>query len=129
MTFLIDTQILIWYSGGSSRLATSFRDAIENPQSDIAISSASLWEIAVKTSLGKLTMNVSFKNLEDYLSSKRIVTLNFNHQDLTTLIQLPFHHRDPFDRLIISQAITNQLTIITSDTAFKQYPVQLLDTQ
>ena len=72
-------------------------------------------------------MNISFSELENYLSSKNIAVLDFGHSELKQLVALPHHHRDPFDRLIICQAITNNLTIITDDKKFNSYPVQLLD--
>ncbi len=87
---------------------------------------ASLWEIVIKVSLQKLEIGIPFSGLEEYLFRKEISILDFNNNDLNQLITLPKHHRDPFDRLIISQAITNRLTINTDDSKFNFYPVQLL---
>lgn len=126
MTYLIDTHVLIWYVTGNVKLERKFIDEIQNPGNAVLLSKISLWEIAIKIGLEKLTMGISFPELEEYLIQKRIKLLEFDHQDLQGLIQLPFHHRDPFDRLIISQAINRNLTVITDDSKFRLYPVQLL---
>jgi PIN domain nuclease of toxin-antitoxin system len=126
MTYLIDTHILIWRISSDPLLPSLYAREINNPINTIVISKASLWEIAIKVSLQKLEMSISFLELENYLVKKNIAILDFGHQAMNQLITLPQHHRDPFDRLIICQAITNNLTIITDDKKFKLYPVPLL---
>jgi PIN domain nuclease of toxin-antitoxin system len=123
MNYLIDTHILIWYLSGNRQ---SVIDEIQNPDNVIFVSKASLWEIAIKVSLKKLTIAVDFFELEQFLVSKKFLFLDFNHTDWQTLSTLPFEHRDPFDRLIITQAINGNLKLITDDNKFKLYPVQLL---
>lgn len=129
MTYLIDTHVLIWYATGNPQLNPLFVREIQNTDNIIILSKASLWEIAVKVSLGKLSIGIPFSELEEYLVEKKIDTLEFDFQDLQKLIELPFYHRDPFDRLIISQAINKNLTLITDDNKFQLYPVQLLNSQ
>lgn len=82
--------------------------------------------MAIKITLNKLQLSIAFKELQAYLKNKNIVELDFNHDDLNMLIQLPLQHRDPFDHLIISQAINRGLTILTDDSKFELYPTMLL---
>ena len=126
MTYLIDTHILIWRISSSPLLSSKAIAEIDDTENTIVISKASLWEIAIKVSLKKLEIGIQFSELEEYLQKKDILVLDFTYQELDQLITLPQYHRDPFDRLIISQAITNNLTIITDDKKFSLYPVQLL---
>jgi PIN domain nuclease of toxin-antitoxin system len=126
MNYLIDTHILIWRISSNPLLSQRFIDAIDLPSNKIVISKASLWEIAIKISLGKLEMSVEFSSLGLYLEKKNISIIDFTLSDLSQLIQLPHHHGDPFDRIIISQAMKNNFTIITDDKKFKLYPVSLL---
>ncbi len=126
MTLLVDTHVLLWYMENNSRLSAKAISEIENRNSTIFISKASLWEIAIKISTGKLQLTMPFLELENYLSKKLIHVLDFSFRDLEILSQLPFHHNDPFDRLIISQAINHNFSIISIDQKFKLYPVQLL---
>ncbi|MFM9837866.1 MAG: type II toxin-antitoxin system VapC family toxin [Cyclobacteriaceae bacterium] len=126
MNYLIDTHILIWRISSNPQLSQKFIDEIDNPLNSIVISKASLWEIAIKVSLQKLHIGIAFSELEEYLLRKDISILDFTHLDLNQLITLPKHHGDPFDRLIISQAITNNITIITDDKKFKLYSIPLL---
>jgi len=128
MVYLIDTHIFIWYARGDKRLSPNFTQTINSSDNRIIISTASLWEIATKVWVGKLELDVSFKERNDYLKGLNIEQLGFDSSDLQQLIQLPFHHRDPFDRLIISRAINNNSTLMSDDPKFKLYPVQLLDT-
>ena len=126
MIYLIDTHILIWRISSNPLLPSKYIQEIDNPLNTIIVSKASLWEIAIKVSLQKLEMGIFFLELENYLAKKNIAILDFDHGVLNQLIGLPHHHRDPFDRLIICQAITNNLTIVTDDNKFNLYPVPLL---
>jgi PIN domain nuclease of toxin-antitoxin system len=126
MNYLIDKHILIWYLSGNRSLSQSVIDEIQNPDNVIFVSKTSLWEIAIKVSLKKLTIAVDFFELEQFLISKKFLLLDFNPADWQTLSTLPFEHRHPFDRLIVTQAINGNLKLITDDNKFKLYPVQLL---
>ncbi len=125
MNLLIDTHALLWHIQGDLRLSKKVISEIENDKNQIFVSKASLWEIAIKISIRKLKLETSIPELENYLSTNKIELLDFNLLDLQKTIELEFYHRDPFDRLIISQAINNNLVIITDDQKFKLYPVQL----
>lgn len=126
MMYLIDTHVLLWYMTGDSMLSPTFIKKIEDESNDLLVSKGSFWEIAIKVSTGKLTLTMPVIELENYLRRKPIWELDFGYQELIYLSELPFHHHDPFDRLIIAQAITHQITILTDDQKFKLYPVQLL---
>lgn len=126
MIYLIDTHILLWYMAGDTRLSQKFMIEIENNSNSILISKASLWETAIKLSTRKLKLTMPLLEIEKYIESRSITLLDFNFDDLHCLSQLKFYHNDPFDRLIISQAITREITIITDDSKFSLYLVQLL---
>lgn len=126
MNFLIDTHVLLWYMLGDSRLSKKITSQIEDINHSIFVSKVSLWEVAIKASLKKLEIKTSITGIESYLIEKKISVLDFDFQDLQRVAELEFHHRDPFDRLIISQGINHNLTIISDDPKFKLYPVQLL---
>lgn len=121
MNFLIDTHILLWYIIGDPRTTIETKKKIESDNNTIYLSKASLWEIAIKISIGKLKLKGSLSDLKQYLILKGIIILDFDFNDLETLLNLPFIHQDPFDRLIISQAITRKLEIITDDKNVKKY--------
>jgi PIN domain nuclease of toxin-antitoxin system len=126
MTYLLDTHILIWYISGNSNLSSKIIEMIDNPKNLILVSKVVLWEIVIKRSIGKLEMGISFSALEAFLLSKDFSIIDFEFNDLNELLNLPYHHRDPFDRILISQAIANNWQIISDDSKFKLYPVQLL---
>jgi len=121
MTYLIDTHILLWYIVGDKRIKAETRQTLENANNIFFISNASLWEIAIKASIGKLELKGNIKDLNDFLISKGFNILEFDFDDLDTLMSLPFHHQDPFDRIIIAQAITKGITLISYDENNSKY--------
>ena len=121
MNYLIDTHILLWYIIGDKRIKKDTKIIIEENSNTIYFSNASLWEIAIKVSIGKLRLKGSLNDLKNYLKEKRFIILEFDFEDLETLLTLPFHHQDPFDRMIVSQAQTKSLEIITNDGIIKKY--------
>lgn len=121
MNYLIDTHILLWYITGDIRIKDDTRDKIESNNNLVFVSNASLWEIAIKQSIGKLNLNVSLSELFDFLKKKGFEILEYDINDLETLQTLPFHHQDPFDRIIIAQVKTKFLEIITNDTMVIKY--------
>ena len=124
MKVLLDTHAFLWFIMGSANLSVNARALIENPANERLLSVASLWEIAIKTSLGKLTLSAPFDELiPAQLKLNGIDLLNINVEHLSTLTTLTFHHRDPFDRLIIAQAIVEKLPVISLDGAFDAYGV------
>ena len=120
---LLDTHALIWFTEGNDRLSLKARLEIENSSNVKFLSIASLWEIVIKTSKDKLELNQSFEEINNFLVVNNIQLIGIEITHLNTLLTLPRHHNDPFDRLLISQAITENLTIISADQHFKAYPV------
>lgn len=124
MRLLLDTQIFLWFIMGNDRLKNSWRILIENPSNRSFLSIASLWEIAIKNGLGKLSLQTSFRELvENQVESRGFSILPINAAHLIELEKLPHHHRDPFDRLIIAQSISEGLSLISSDPEFDPYPI------
>jgi len=126
MNVLLDTHTFIWYIEGNSKLTEKARDAIEFSADRVYLSIISLWEIAIKTGKNQLVLQNQFDDLLDILNSLEIEILSITFADTQIYKNLPLHHRDPFDRMLISQAIDNNLTIIGCDRSFDNYPVQML---
>jgi PIN domain nuclease of toxin-antitoxin system len=123
MNLLLDTHILIWYVAGNPSLKPTMTDLLETTENDLSISVASLWEIAIKVGKGKLDLGIEFHELEGILDRLNIQILPILFGDLNVQRTLPFHHTDPFDRLIISQAINQNLVLMSADSAFSNYSV------
>src|SRR5919197_2969757 len=119
MRLLLDTHIFLWYISGDARLPEHLGDSIRNPDHDVYLSVVSLWEAIVKHQLGKLPLPQS---PESYIPTQRarhqIASLSLYEASVRHLTQLPAIHRDPFDRLLICQAIEHGLTIVTVDRVF-----------
>ena len=126
MNYLLDTHVLIWFLNGDKALSTKVRKAIESENAINFISIASLWEIAIKISLDRLSIKVSFEKLGTELDKNNFQLLPITFNDTVILSTLAFHHRDPFDRLIISQSIANDFKLISKDKEFSSYKIKLL---
>jgi len=126
MNILLDTHTFLWFLSGDTELSKQARTLIENPEHEKYISIASFWEIAIKTSLGKLRLDVPFAELKAEVIKNSFQILPITFEDTLQLISLQFHHRDPFDRIIISQAKGNNLTLVSRDYNFSLYDVNLL---
>ena len=124
MAFLLDTHTFLWFVAGDKQLPLTVRDKIKDIKQPCFLSVASLWEITIKFQIGKLTLNISLEDLFNYIDRNQIEIIPINIEHLLTLSELPRHHGDPFDRLIISQAIAENLTLITRDSALKKYKVK-----
>jgi PIN domain nuclease of toxin-antitoxin system len=127
MKLLLDTHVLIWLVEGSDNLSQAARQGIDNEDNSLYLSIASLWEITIKMSLGKLQLGISLDRIVDsYIlpSGMEIIPIQLNH--LLVLRDLPLHHRDPFDRILISQAQAEELTLVSGDRLFLDYSVQIL---
>lgn len=124
MKYLLDTHSFLWFINGEASLTAKARIAIEDIQNEIFLSVASLWEIAIKISLGKLQLSQEYATFIPYqLTSNYILVLDIAIKHTSALIPLPLYHRDPFDRLIITQSLTEELPIIGKDAIFDQYGV------
>ena len=126
MRILIDTHILIWHLEDDERLSSFHGQVIEDPANRVLISIASFWEIAIKSSRGKLSLAKSIEDIfsEIARSSSTILPIESEHTVLVS--RLPFHHKDPFDRMIIAQAMVEGVPIMSTDRDFADYGVDLL---
>jgi PIN domain nuclease of toxin-antitoxin system len=127
MRLLLDTHVLIWLTEGSSNLSQTAKQAIENEDNSLYLSIASLWEMTIKINLGKLQLGIPLDRIvDDYILPNGIKILPIQLHHLFMLRDLPLHHRDPFDRILISQAQAEELTLISGDRFFRDYPVRIL---
>ncbi len=126
MDILLDTHTFIWYIEGNSKLTQKAREAIEMSADKVSLSIISLWEIAIKTGKNQLTLQNQFDDLLEVLDTLEIEILSITFADTKIYRNLPLHHRDPFDQMIISQAISKNLTIVGCDQSFNNYPIQIL---
>jgi len=127
VTLLLDTHAFLWFIGGSSELSSHAKELIEGKENDRYLSVASLWEMAVKVSIGKLDVPLPFTRLvRQHVRGNAIEVLQIEPEHLDEQRTMPFHHRDPFDRLILAQAITEEMMIVGQDDAFEEYPVRLV---
>ena len=124
MKILLDTHIFLWFISGESRLSADIRDAIRDLDNEIYLSVVSIWESIVKYQLGKLPLPES---PETYLPKQRdfhqIINLDLDESSVLQLSKLPLLHRDPFDRMLICQALHHDMTIATVDASVHAYPV------
>ena len=121
MKCLLDSHTFLWFADDAPELSVHARSLILDASVSIAVSMASFWEISIKNSLGKLRLDAGFEDLLDVAKTNwsDILPINFDH---TTLVNKPpLHHRDPFDRMIIAQAIVENMDIIGKDTDFDNY--------
>jgi PIN domain nuclease of toxin-antitoxin system len=125
MRFLLDTHILLWFLEGNKLLAKSRRQIIANPQNDVFVSVASLWEMAIKISLGKLTLVQPLADVIRQIAVEDIIILPILPEHTLQVLTLPFHHRDPFDRIIIAQSQIENLPVVTGDREFSDYAVKV----
>ena len=117
----------LWFVGGDKRLSARARDLILDPTNERLLSTASLWEIAIKSGLGRLTLALPFPELvEQQVKGNAIDVLPIRPPHLEALRQLPFYHKDPFDRLLIAQAQAEGVPLISKDGAFARYDVEVL---
>jgi PIN domain nuclease of toxin-antitoxin system len=123
MGFIIDTHTFLWFVAGD-QLPESVKSKIVDINEPCFLSVASLWEITIKNQIGKLKLGLSLEELFEYADRNKIEIIQISNNHLLTLSQLPMYHNDPFDRIIISQTITENLTILTKDKGFKKYNVK-----
>lgn len=125
MAILLDTNALLWHVAGHPRLSTTAKMWIDDPAQDVVVSIASLWEITIKTSLGKLQLATPLAVfIQQHILRSDVKLLPIEPTHLLTLSTLPHHHRDPFDRLIVAQALEENLPLVSSDNALDVYGIQ-----
>jgi PIN domain nuclease of toxin-antitoxin system len=119
--YLLDSHVLLWWLGKSSKLPAAHEDAIRDQASEIMVSAITVAELQIKSSIGKLGIP---DNLNEVVREMGFVSLPFTERHAATLRTLPFHHRDPFDRMLISQAQTDGLVFLTTDERCRKYDIQ-----
>ena len=124
MALLLDTHAFLWFVSGDRKLPASVRDKIKDINQPCFLSAASLWEITVKKQLGKLVLNISLEESFEFIERNQIEIIQITLDHLVTLLKLPNHHSDPFDRLIISQAISENLILLSRDKEITKYIVK-----
>ena len=125
MRVLLDTQAFLWYLLDDARLSKKAEAAISDENNRVLVSPASYWEIAIKISLGKYQLPEPLDIfMEREIASNDFTVLAILVRHAAVVTQLPFHHRDPFDRLIIAQALSEKIAVVSSDLVFDQYGVE-----
>ena len=127
MRVLLDTHTLLWYLLQDPRLSRTAENLISDPATDVEVSPASYWEIAIKISLGKYSLPQPYQQfIETQLAANDFRVLHIEPKHTAHLVIMPLHHRDPFDRLLIAQSLGENLPIISADIQFDAYGVQRL---
>ncbi len=127
MKLLLDTHAFLWFIGGDPQLTTYARQLIEDPSNQRYVSIASVWEITIKSSLGRLIVPAPPSRLiSDHIWSNSIALLAISSEHLDVVHALPYHHKDPFDRLMIAQAIHEGMTLVSKDQAITAYNLPVL---
>lgn len=123
MKYLLDTHALIWFLEGDQRLSAPAQSIICNDDADVYVSIVSLWEMAIKISLGKLALSQSLDQIIEKLPQQNIMLLPIQPAHVLAVLRLPFEHRDPFDRLLIGQALVENMKFISNEALFLRYSV------
>jgi PIN domain nuclease of toxin-antitoxin system len=126
MRLLLDTHAFLWFVAGHARLSRSARRALEQDEATLFLSAASVWEMAIKASLGRLSLP---ETAAAYVAGKlqtgmQMLPLEWSHA--AAVETLPFHHRDPFDRVLVAQAQIEDLSIVSGDPVFRKYGVRVV---
>lgn len=119
--YLLDTHAFLWFLQKNKRIPPNAVDKIQDSQYQVYISIVSFWELSIKSSLGKLDLGESISDLIKRSEGLGFITLDIESSHLEKLASIPFKHKDPFDRLIIAQGITDDLIILSGDRYFKDY--------
>ncbi len=126
MKFLLDTHIFLWWILDNPRLDESVRDLMMNTEHLFFLSAASSWEMAIKSQIGKLELPVPvIEFTQDQLAENNILPLDITNEHALSVFTLPFLHKDPFDRLLIAQAMMEEMILITNDPLIRLYDVHV----
>ncbi len=123
MRCLLDTHIFLWSLNSDPKLKDSIRKILQDPQNEVYVSVVNGWEISIKHKVGKLPLKTT---VAECFKKSDFKILNINLEHILQLDKLPLHHKDPFDRILVSQAQVENLTLITSDQKIGQYPVKIM---
>jgi len=127
MKLLLDTHALLWFVWDHANLSENARNLMNDPDNELLLSTGTIWEIAIKVGLNKLTLAEPYEDfMNRAIADNDLTVLETSVRHAAVLTTLPFHHRDPFDRMIIAQAIAEEIAIVSSDAAFDAYPVTRL---
>ena len=126
MNFLIDTHVLIWYLDGSKRLPDKILKELDDADNHVTVSIVSLWELAIKISLKKMETKITLEEIQADILKRDFIPLPISFGHLNALSSLEFYHGDPFDRLLIAQAIVENLTMMSADKQFTAYPINVI---
>jgi PIN domain nuclease of toxin-antitoxin system len=127
MKVLLDTHAFLWLISGDDRLSETAQKTFLNPGNILFFSAASLWEICIKMSLGKLSLKSGWlKTIENEMKINAIQWLSIEMTHCVKLINLPFHHRDPFDRMLVAQAIVDDMQLLSRDTRLASYEIKCI---
>ena len=127
MKVLIDSHAIVWWMTGDSRLSDTAHQLLSSSVNERMLSLASLWELSLKVSTGQLLgIGSTIRDLREAADAQSISILPINYEHILRVEQLPAHHGDPFDRLLIAQALTEGLTILTADRKFRSYQAPVL---
>lgn len=123
MRLLIDSHVLLWWFDGADRLGATARDAIGDGDNEAVVSAATLWELSIKQAAGRLDVDV---DLRAHSAEQGFRELPVTGRHAVAVRDLPLHHRDPFDRMLVAQAVVEGLTLVTADRALARYDVPVL---
>lgn len=124
MRLMLDSHALLWFAADDPRLSATARSFIRDPRNERLFSIASVWELAIKVSLGKLSIAEPFETfVPRQLSGNLTTLLPIELRHINRLLSIPLHHRDPFDRLLVAQALVEQVGVVSADPAFDAYGV------
>jgi PIN domain nuclease of toxin-antitoxin system len=127
MKYLLDTVAWLWSVCADERLSQNAHDILENGKEEIYLSAASSWELSIKMRLGKLNFpGPPAQVVPSFMAKQGLLSLAVTHLHAVKVYDLPSHHSDPFDRLIIAQGIVEEMKVLTSDRIFEKYPVDVL---
>lgn len=127
MKLLLDTHTFLWWDSEPARLSATALSACQDPSNILILSTVSVWEMQVKSQLGKLTLNLPLVDIiKGQQETNRIIILPMALDHVLALQDLPPHHKDPFDRLLIAQAKVEDAVLVSHDSLFVNYPVHLL---
>jgi PIN domain nuclease of toxin-antitoxin system len=127
MKYLLDTCTFIWFVSNSPELNITAKNIIEDENSEILLSIISIWEMSIKNSIGKLEFTKPFEEfIKGQVKLNEIEILELSKEHIFKVNTLPFHHKDPFDRLIIAQSMVENVPIISADPEFVKYPITLI---